>query len=399
MNQEIQKKSIENYQTPYYLYDYDEAVRNVSEMKEILGEDAKLCFAMKANPFLIKVLEKHIDRIEVCSYGEFKICQHMGIAPEKLLISGVVKLPQDLQEILKTYGGACAYTAESMKQFKMLQQWSEEYQVKLKVYPRMAAKSQFGMDPEEVKEILRHKKDYLFLEIPGIHFFTGTQKRKAKLQRDELEMLQAFYQEMQAEGIELEELEYGSGSKVDYFSEERSHMVADNMRELKEMIRACGFSGKITLEMGRAIAASCGYYMTRVRDVKRSNSRNYCLVDGGIHQLNYDGQLRGMYIPPMQIFPNQEEKRAEEKENWVICGSLCTTNDIICNQYPMAEPQAGDLFSFEFTGAYSINEGLALLLSHELPAAIGYSEEKGFEILRERTELWPVNTGDREKNL
>lgn len=398
MKQEILKKSIEKYPTPFYLYDYDEAVRNVKEIKEILGGSAKLCFAMKANPFLIKRLEEHIDRIEVCSYGEFKICQHMGIAPEKILISGVVKLPQDLQEILKTLGGACAYTAESMKQFKMLQQWSEEYQVKLKVYPRMAAKSQFGMDPEEVKEILRHKADYLFLEVPGIHFFTGTQKRKAKLQKDELLMLQAFYQEMQAEGIELEELEYGTGTKVDYFSEDRGHMVADNMHEMKEMIDETGFSGKVTLEMGRAVAASCGYYMTRVRDVKRSNGRNYCLVDGGIHQLNYDGQLRGMYQPPMQIFSSQESPEGE-KEDWVICGSLCTTNDIICNQYPMAEPQAGDVFSFEFTGAYSINEGLALLLSHELPEAVGYSEQDGFEVLRERTELWPVNTGDRKEKL
>jgi 2-[(L-alanin-3-ylcarbamoyl)methyl]-2-hydroxybutanedioate decarboxylase len=396
MNQEILKKSLEENQTPFYFYDYDEAIRNVSEMREILGEDAKICFAMKANPFLIKALEVHLDRIEVCSYGEFKICQHMGIDPEKLLISGVVKLPQDLQEILKTYGGSCAYTAESMKQFKMLQQWSEEYQVKLKVYPRLASNSQFGMDPEEVKEILRHKKDYLFLEIPGIHFFTGTQKRKSKIQQDELTMLQGFYQEMAEEGIGLSELEYGSGTKVDYFSEEKDHMVSNNVRELKEMIKETGFSGKITLEMGRAIAASCGYYLSRVRDVKRSNGRNYCLIDGGIHQLNYDGQLRGMYQPPMQIFPIEDDSEEKPEEDWVICGSLCTTNDIICNKYPMQMPQAGDAFAFAYTGAYSINEGLVLLLSHELPAAIAYSEDAGFETLRERTELWPVNTKDRK---
>jgi len=61
------------------------------EFKRKLEDKSGLCFAIKANPFLIKEMEKLVDRIEVCSMGEFRICKKLGIAPEKLFISGVLK--------------------------------------------------------------------------------------------------------------------------------------------------------------------------------------------------------------------------------------------------------------------------------------------------------------------
>ena len=39
--------------TPMYLFDLDELQSRVQAMKEILGEDIQLCYAMKANPFLV----------------------------------------------------------------------------------------------------------------------------------------------------------------------------------------------------------------------------------------------------------------------------------------------------------------------------------------------------------
>ena len=56
------------------------------------------------------------------------------------------------------------------------------------------------------------------------------------------------------------------------------------------------WKGRVVLEMGRAFAASCGTYLTRAEDIKKNNGKNICLTDGGIHQLQYDGQIRGMYI-------------------------------------------------------------------------------------------------------
>ena len=63
------------------------------------------------------------------------------------------------------------------------------------------------------------------------------------------------------------------------------------------------------LEMGRAFVASCGYYLTCVHECKKNNDRNYCIVDGGMHQIQYDGQIRGMYQPKCRMYPEEKEKK------------------------------------------------------------------------------------------
>ena len=53
--------------TPMYLFDLDELQSRVQAMKEILGEDIRLCYAMKANPFLVDSMKQAVHKFEVCS--------------------------------------------------------------------------------------------------------------------------------------------------------------------------------------------------------------------------------------------------------------------------------------------------------------------------------------------
>ena len=57
--------------------------------------------------------------------------------------------------------------------------------------------------------------------------------------------------------------------------------------------------------------------------VRKNNDRNYCIVDGGMHQIQYDGQIRGMYQPKCRMYQTEEGKK------WTICGALCTANDVL----------------------------------------------------------------------
>ncbi len=62
----------------------------------MLGSRAKLCYAMKANPFLAGTAE--LDRYEVCSPGEFAICERIGIPMSRIVLSGVYKAETDLKK-------------------------------------------------------------------------------------------------------------------------------------------------------------------------------------------------------------------------------------------------------------------------------------------------------------
>ena len=53
MNQEILQAYLRQEETPAYIFDLDMLKSRVQMMKTILGERTEICFAMKANPFLI----------------------------------------------------------------------------------------------------------------------------------------------------------------------------------------------------------------------------------------------------------------------------------------------------------------------------------------------------------
>ena len=55
--------------TPSYIFDTDELCARIDAMQQILGCGVTVCYAMKANPFLISVLDKKLDKFEVCSPG------------------------------------------------------------------------------------------------------------------------------------------------------------------------------------------------------------------------------------------------------------------------------------------------------------------------------------------
>jgi diaminopimelate decarboxylase len=104
--------------------------------------------------------------------------------------------------------------------------------------------------------------------------------------------------------------------------------------------------------------------------------------------MNYDGQMKGTQVPDIRRLTGGEGP----EEDWCICGSLCTPNDVLVRRVSMPEPKRGDILGFGRTGAYSINEGFAFLLSRDLPAVVLYGEKTGAHVAREHLRLDPLNT-------
>ena len=144
------------------------------------------------------------------------------------------------------------------------------------------------------------------------------------------------------------------------------------------------FRAKITLELGRSMAACCGSYYTHVVDKKCNKGQNYLLVDGGMHQIVYFGQYMGMKHPMLTLCGKETAPIAD---SWNICGSLCSMNDILAKSVPLPEVAVGDTLCFHNAGAYCMTEGIALFLSRELPAVYLIGED-GTETLAR----FPVET-------
>ena len=112
--------------TPSYVFDLDALAVHVNKIKELLAGKARVCYAMKANPFLTRPMMKHVDLFEVCSPGEFRICERVSVPMEKIVLSGVYKNPSDIRYVLETYGGKGVYTVESLEHLKNLQRKQQQ---------------------------------------------------------------------------------------------------------------------------------------------------------------------------------------------------------------------------------------------------------------------------------
>lgn len=397
----IIREAAERFPTPLYVFDTDALLMRFQYFRKHLGDEIGLTYCMKTNPFLTAASLPETQRIEVCSDGEFRVCRSLEISPEKLLISGVLKREEDLEEILDYCGDRALYTAESPSQLELLNRMGIERNLVLNVLPRLTNGSQFGMDEETVLSFIQRREEYKGVEFRGIHFFSGTQKHRLAKHRKELQKLDAFFQRLEEEAdFHVPMLEYGTGFGVPYFEGQEEDVTSpEQLSEFRGIIGAMRWKGAVTLEMGRALAYDTGYYITKVCDVKANSGKNYAITDGGIHQLHYDGQIRGMYVPEVKVLPgapgeteNPEAMECTDSVHYSICGSLCTTNDILIGDYACRPLRKGDLIVFTRTGAYSVYEGMSLFLTHELPGVVLCSEEEGLIEVRKQMRTHPLNT-------
>ena len=77
------KELLRKSSTPLYVFDLAELKRRVQYLRQVLPEKVKLCYAVKANPFILEGLSGLVDRLEICSPGELHICRQLGLPGEQ----------------------------------------------------------------------------------------------------------------------------------------------------------------------------------------------------------------------------------------------------------------------------------------------------------------------------
>ena len=397
--------------TPSYIFDTDELCARIDAMQQILGCGVTVCYAMKANPFLISVLDKKLDKFEVCSPGEFAICEKEGINREKIVLSGVNKEKKDILYTMKT-GAVGIYTVESLNQLELINSCAVECGIKVKVLIRVTSGNQFGINERQVYEIADRKDELKGIIIEGIQCYSGTQKKKLSQIEAEVVWLQAIAHTCEAEhGVKLKEIEYGPGLSVDYFVTDKCDAMNTDFDELKEfaaMIKEMSEKFNVTLEMGRYIAATCGILISRIADMKMNDTTRYAIIDSGINHINYYGQAMAMKKPRCEFIPmentegfadgapHEVEVYSQGVQPYNICGSLCTVGDVIVKNLELKDAKIGDMIAFYNIGAYSVTEGIYLFLSRRMPAIVLYSNKNGYRVIRKSVETFLINSSDTQ---
>lgn len=405
-------------QTPYYVFDTDEFAKRAAMIRAALdckgGRRIPLCFSIKANPFLLHRLPAGLDHVEVCSLGELEICISLGVKPESIIYSGVMKEKCDIERAVSY--GAGILTCESIRHATLISEVmlesmpegaheAEFTETKAQVILRLTSGNQFGMSLEDIEYIISHPDEFKGIEVMGIHYYSGTQKSLRKINKDLEKIKSALTGLKEKYGFEPQLVEYGPGLCVEYFEEDWQEKEKQSLDEAAEVLREFAEEYPLGIEMGRFLAASCGKYYTQVKDLKSTGDANYAILDGGIHHLNYFGQRMAMQVPPIRVYGGEvsenEEKPGVEltqlpETDYTLCGSLCTVADVLVREVKLKKLELGDVLEFGHCGAYSVTEAPALFLSRQLPAIYAYSKGCGYECLREHIPAAEINLAGKK---
>lgn len=400
-------------QTPYYVFDTDEFAKRAAMIRAALdckgGRRVPLCFSIKANPFLLHRLPESLDHVEVCSPGELEICIALGVKPESIIYSGVMKEKCDIERAVSY--GAGILTCESIRHATLISEVMSEcipdgaheagsVETKAQVILRLTSGNQFGMSFEDIEYIISHPDEFKGITVMGIHYYSGTQKSLRKINKDLEKIKSALTVLKEKYNFEPKLVEYGPGLCVEYFEEDWQEKEKHALDEAAEVLREFAEEYPLGIEMGRFLAASCGKYYTQVKDLKSTGDANYAILDGGIHHLNYFGQRMAMQVPPIKVYAGEVSENDEKNgveltqlpdTDYTLCGSLCTVADVLVREVKLKKLELGDVLEFGHCGAYSVTEAPALFLSRQLPAIYAYSKEYGYECLREHIPAAKIN--------
>ena len=377
--------------TPLYVFDARSLRARVDHLRRALPRGTGLCYAAKANTFVLPAIEPLVDRVEACSPGECRICSSCDVPGEKVVVSGVHKDAGMLEWVLDAYDELAAVTIESRAQLGLVREAARASGRRLPVLLRLASGSQFGLDRASLVGAARELAGASEVELVGLQLFSGTQKTSQRRVRRELEALDALACEIgESCGRSVPLVEYGPGLPVAYFEGED---VGEPLllEGLSEVLGAMRFGGDVVLELGRSLVASCGTYLTSVVDAKEVAGQRYAIVDGGMHHLVYYGRSMALRRPLCHALPPRPGGLTCEAGTWSVCGSLCSTNDVLAKQVPFEALGVETVLAFERAGAYCATEGMSLFLSRDLPRVVGVGQDGAPRLLRDVVPTSPLN--------
>lgn len=358
--------------TPCFAYSGSAAAEQFTSLRKVLPSRVRLAYAVKANPHP-KLLARFASlgaSFDCASIGELARVEALGLPPGRTFFAGPGKREAELRKALAMGVRVQAEGFEDLARLDALV--GQETAVNLRVHPAFdidegnriiggSGPSAFGVDEEEVPQLLQRAAGLRQVRIRGLHVFAASNQRDAaKLIAIHGAVLALAKRLHEAHGLTFEQIDLGGGLGVPYAPEESPLDLATLGQGLADLLAAHPwFTGELILEPGRFLAGPCGVYLARVVRIKESRGTRFAILEGGINHL-----LRPLLTG--EPFPVKAIGRGMGNAPYTLAGPLCTSLDRL-GEVRLPELAAGDLLAFGTTGAYGLNEGMTHFLSHPVP--------------------------------
>ena len=346
--------------TPFYCYSHATLTRHVAVFAASVARlDPLICFAVKANSNIavLKTLGDAGMGADVVSEGELRRALAAGIAPSKIVFSGVGKTREEMRFALEA--GIYQFNVESDRELLQLNEVAKSLNahapIALRVNPDVdaqthakistgKAENKFGIAIDKALPLYKQAMALPNIRVQGVSVHIGSQLTSLAPFRAAYARVRALVVELRAEGIPLETIDLGGGLGVPYVSDESAPPLPSDYGHMVTELFA-DFDSRIILEPGRLIVANAGILVTRVLYVKKA-AQTYVIVDAGMNDL----MRPALYDAVHEVVP---VKRTHHPDATVsVVGPVCESSDVFLNNVALAKPEEGDLLAFRSAGAY-----------------------------------------------
>ncbi|MCU0578419.1 MAG: diaminopimelate decarboxylase [Desulfobacterota bacterium] len=375
--------------TPFYLYSLATLEHHYQAFDQAFGRVPHLtCFALKANPNLavLRIFARMGAGADIVSGGELYRALKAGIAPERIVYSGVGKKTEEIEFALKKK--IFMLNVESPEEMRLIDQVAgrlkKKAPVAIRVNPDIDAKThpyistglkknKFGINIRESLEEYRLARDLPHVQIKGVDCHIGSQLLLTGPFLEAVEKLKKLVTALEALGLTISVLDLGGGLGITYHEEE-----PPRPREYaRAIIQALGRESRtIILEPGRVLVGNAGILVTKVLYVKRGEEKNFIIVDAGMNDL-----LRpSLYGSFHGLLPVAKKKAPAIQAD--VVGPICESGDFLAKDRTLPLPQAGDLLAVMSAGAYGFS--MSSNYNARPRAAEVLSRGREFDIIRKR---------------
>jgi diaminopimelate decarboxylase len=349
--------------TPFYCYSSATLTRHYQVFAGAFADvDALVCYAMKANSnqAVVKTLARLGAGADVVSGGELKRARLAGIAPEKIMFSGIGKTAAELA--LAVDEGILCVNVESEGELELLSSIaaskSRRARISVRVNPDVDARThakiatgkaenKFGIPISRAREVYARAATLPGVEVTGVDMHIGSQITVLAPFDDAFALLSDFVRTLRADGHDIHHVDLGGGLGIPYRedNEPPPHPEA-YAGVVKRATRDLGCT--LIFEPGRLIVGNAGILVARVLYVKRGEAKRFVIVDAGMNDL----VRPTLYEAHHDIRPVKEPAPGAPRITADVVGPVCESGDFLALGRDMAEPQPGDLVAVMTAGAY-----------------------------------------------
>ena len=369
-----------------YIYDLNEINRCIHNIIDYMPSNFSLYYAMKANPnFKILKFIKSFDKIsgfEIASAGELKKALKFCDGKE-IIFTGPAKTEYELEQALKkgirllnveTIIEAIRINKiaerENIEKVDILLRINMDYKIKDAAENMGGLSTKMGIDEKEyfysydVISKLKH------LNVLGIHVFSASGILNYHSAIEYAIYVFDIVKKIEKTGQNIKIIDLGGGFGVDYSGNDEFFDTQKYFLEIKKLIDHYNFEKKeFILELGCYLVASCGFYLSKIVDIKKSKNYKHVIIAGGLNHIP-TATLNGKH--PFYIV-NLNEKKLFDKQVKVenefvdIDGPLCTAEDKVLWNVYIKQANIGDIVVIRQAGAYCYTAAWLEFLSHDYP--------------------------------